>query len=74
VIRPSIAGAGANDGYIEYPGNAIPTKLVAKSYTLTLNGTHALVDSTFENIPVLRSPENVLNAVALAVMQTAVAH
>ncbi|MGE3261776.1 MAG: hypothetical protein AB7K68_08370 [Bacteriovoracia bacterium] len=69
IIRAQLDGYGANDGYIEYPGTAVPKKLVKKSYIGSLNASHSLVDGTYQGQPVVGGPENVVNAISMAVFQ-----
>jgi hypothetical protein len=69
LIRARLEKFGANDGYIEYPGTAIPQKLVRKSFAATMNSSHALVDGTFLNEPVVGGKDNVVNAISISVLQ-----
>jgi hypothetical protein len=69
MIRTRLENYGANDGYIEYPGTAIPQKLVKKSFTASMNSSHALIDGTFLNEPVVGGKDNVVNAISISVLQ-----
>jgi|GEM_PF-6105225 len=69
LTRRTLKRYGANDGYIEYPGTAIPNTLVKKSFTVNVSGSHAIIDGTFQSFPMVRSEENVLSAISMSVFE-----
>lgn len=47
IIRPVIQSAGANDGYVEYPGTDIPEAWGLNNQALVFNSTHMIVDGRY---------------------------
>lgn len=56
LIRGTFNDYGANDGYVEYPGNQIPESWGLHSYSLVVNGSHQLTDGGFEDLSLGQAP------------------
>lgn len=51
---------GSNDGYVEYPGTELTTKMIpgAQVYSVTFNASHVILDGHFDHHVMLDTPNN----------------
>lgn len=56
LVRPMMGGYGANDGYVEYPGDQLPKAWVSGAHSLVIDSSHSIIDGSLQGMP-LSTPD-----------------